>query len=91
MPVLSAALEQLTGIEAQDPLLVWKNPLLQAHDPAIGQLRVNVLAQEEQFVVVPTHDVQLVAHLLHTLNPLLTEPTAQAVMFTHLLVTESQN
>jgi hypothetical protein len=36
MPVLSAALEQLTGIEAQDPLLVWKNPLLQAHDPAIG-------------------------------------------------------
>jgi len=52
---------------------------------------VNVLTQEEQFVVVPTHDVQLVAHLLQTLNPLLTEPTAQAVMFTHLLVTESQN
>ncbi len=52
---------------------------------------MNVLTQEEQFVVVPTHDVQLVAHLLHTLNPLLTDPTAQVVMFTHLLVIESQN
>jgi putative effector of murein hydrolase LrgA (UPF0299 family) len=47
---------------------------------------VKLVKQELQFVVLPTHAVQLAAHLLQTFLPLLTVPAGQVVMLTHLLV-----
>ncbi len=52
---------------------------------------MKLVKQELQFVVLPTHAVQLAAHLLQTFLPLLTEPAGQVIMLTHLLVIESQN
>ncbi len=52
---------------------------------------MKLVKQELQFVVLPTHAVQLAAHLLQTFLPLLRVPAGQVIMLTHLLVVVSQN